>query len=474
MKIQEQKPEENDSLTQLYDETSYWHVNKGEEKVHAKRIPGKYRRIKWFTASLYFFYFFGPFLRWGERQAILFDIPGRKYHIFGLTIWPQDIWMLSLALITFFVSLFAVTAIAGRIFCGYICWQTVSVDVFTWIEEWFEGPPASRRALDKAPWTGKKILLRVIKNTAFLLLSVLMGITFTSYFIDVYDLWGRYFSLQGPVYIWSVPLVFLIGFYISAGFLREQVCFWICPYARIQGVMADPETILPTYDLHRGEPRGRLKKGDISSEARGDCIDCHLCVAVCPTGIDIRNGQQEGCIMCALCLDACESIMDKVNKPRGLIRYMSLNNLLGKSRVPLLKRGRFIIYSTLLLLAFLGISYGLTHLGAIGLTVIHERQPLFVLLSDGSLQNKYTLKIINKTEADMNVEVSIQGLKNGILVAPSKVFSIPAGKLKPVQVFLKARPEETGKGSVPVFFHVRSLEQADLKVSYQSSFIGPS
>lgn len=465
---------EDDLRDHLYTEIGYWHVNKGEENIHAKRIPGKYRRIKWAVASLYLLFFLAPFLRWEGRQALLLDIPQRKFYLFGFTIWPQDIWMLSLLLITFFISLFAATAIAGRVFCGYVCWHTVSTDIFTWIEERLEGPPPSRRTLDKAPWTGNKVAIKAAKHAIFLFLSLATGVGFTAYFIDVYDLWQKYVSLQGPVYIWTVPLAFLIALYVNAGFLREQICFWLCPYARIQGVMADPETILPTYDFNRGEPRGRLKKAETSMQSQGDCVDCHLCVAVCPMGIDIRNGQQEGCITCALCLDACDSIMDRVNKPKGLIRYMSLDELQGESRIPLFKRGRVLVYSTLLLGAFLGICYGLSHLSPLDLMVIHERQPLFVRLSDGSIQNRYTLKIINKTDMDMKVKVSIQGIKNGILVVPSEIVHLSAGKVEPVQLFLKASPEDIGKGSLPVFFHVESLNSPAMKVSYQSSFIGPT
>lgn len=471
----EPKKQEDDqeALDRLYQEIGHWHVNKGEERIHAKRIPGRYRRIKWAIASLYLLFFCAPFLRWEGRQAILFDIPGRKYHLFGLTIWPQDIWMLSLLLIVFFISLFAATAIAGRVFCGFICWQTVFTDVFTWIEERLEGPPPARRALSKAPWTLKKTAIKGAKHALFLLPGLLTGVAFTAYFMDAHDLWQKYLSLQGPIYIWTVPLVFLVLLYINAGFLREQVCFWLCPYARIQGVMADPETILPTYDFRRGEPRGRLKKEEASALSRGDCVDCHLCVAVCPMGIDIRNGQQEGCITCALCLDACDTIMERVSRPKGLIRYMSLQELKGESRTSLLKRGRVWVYSLLLAGALAGIGYGLGHLSPLDLMAIHERQPLFVRLSDGSIQNRYTLKVINKTEMDMEIKFSIRGIQNGVLVMPSNIFTLPAGEVKPVQLFLKAGPEDIGKGNFPIFFHAESLSHPGVRASYQSSFIGP-
>ncbi len=461
---------ENDALNQLYEETNYWHINKGDEQIYAKRIPGKFRNIKWATASLYLFYFLGPYMRWDGEQAILFDIPGRKYHIFGLTIWPQDMWMLALVLLTFFLLLYATTTFAGRVFCGYFCWQTIWVDIYTWIEEKVEGPPHIRKALDNAPWTAKKIAIKSGKNSVFLFLSWLTGFTFTAYFIDVYDLWSRTIALEGPIYIWTVPLTFLIGSYIGVAILREQICFWMCPYARIQGVMSDPETIMPTYDYKRGEKRARLKKGDPAPDT-GDCVDCHLCVAVCPVGIDIRHGQQEGCITCGLCIDACDTIMDKVKRPKGLIRYMSLDELIGKPPIPLFKRGRMWVYSTLILLSFAGITYGLANMGAMKLTVIHERQPLYTQLSDGSIQNKYTLKIVNKTDGEMTLKIYIKGIDNAILSTRPKVITAPSGKVLAVQAFVKVKPENLSDEHEPIIFYVENNANEEMKSRYKSTFI---
>lgn len=305
-------------LEDLYAETAHWHVNTGDETIHAKRMPGRFRTLKWFSMLLWALYFVGPYLQWSGRQAILFDIPNRKFYLFGATIWPQDIWMLALLLILLAMTLFGVTAVASRIWCGYFCFQTVWTDLFTWIESIIEGNPIQRRKLDAAPWTAKKVWLKVSKHTLWLLISILTGVTFVAYFTDAYALWGEYLRLDAPLVAWVVLVMFILGTYILAGFMREQVCFWLCPYARIQGVMIDDDTIMPTYDYHRGEPRGHVRKSDRQQESPpGDCIDCKMCVAVCPTGVDIREGLQEGCITCGLCIDACNSIMEKVDKPRG-------------------------------------------------------------------------------------------------------------------------------------------------------------
>lgn len=453
-------------------EENYWHVNPGDVKIHATRIRGRFRNYKWITASLWLFFFFGPYVRWGGRQAVLFDIPGRKFHIFSITVWPQDVWMLALILIFLFLTLFAVTAIGGRVFCGYLCFQTVWTDIFTLTEDWLEGAPHKRRKLDEAPWTFTKIRLRVTKHLVWIIISLLTGATFSAYFVDAFWLWKSYFTLTLPAVGWYTLLFFFMCTFIFAGFMREQVCFWLCPYARIQGVMYDSDTILPTYDQKRGEPRERLKKGDQSHNA-GDCIDCNLCVAVCPTGIDIRNGQQEGCITCGLCIDACDSIMDKVGRPRGLVRYASLDELQGKILPPLFKRPRVIVYSTILFLAISGISYGLLTLGGMSVSVIHERQPLFVKLSDGSIQNKYTLKIVNTTDKELKLAIEAEGVKGLAFAGENTPVEVPVSKVKPVMVLLKAPQKSLLKNNVPIMFKVYDINDKSIKSEYKSMFISP-
>ncbi|MBI3582037.1 MAG: cytochrome c oxidase accessory protein CcoG [Nitrospinae bacterium] len=453
------------SLDELYLEAGHHQVNLGAKKIHAKRIPGKFRNLKWFAASLYILFFIGPYFRWEGRQAVLFNVPERQYHLFELTLWPQDVWILSLALLTFFLALYAATAMAGRVFCGTFCWMTVWTDVYTWIEEKMEGSPPQRRALDSAPWGARKLAIKTGKTLVFLLLGVATGVTFTSYFIDAGDLWRRYLSLRGPVEIWVTPLPFVIGTYLGVGIMREQFCFWLCPYARIQSAMQDSETIIPTYDVRRGEPRGRHKDGD--------CIDCHLCVGVCPTGVDIRDGMQEGCIMCALCIDACNSVMRKVDKPEGLIRYGSLDEFLGLPVVPLYKRPRIIMYAILLASTLSGIVWGLTHLGAVQLNVIHERQPLYVMLSDGGVQNKYTLRIVNKSDTTLNLRFAVSDLPGAVLVSPDAAVRVAPGRVLPLNATVRMPRSRAGKGSVKVEFHVLDSATGAFITETESRFIGP-
>jgi cytochrome c oxidase accessory protein FixG len=294
-----------DAVDDLYAEAEHWEVNTGNETIHAKRLPGKWRRIKWLAASVWLIFFLGPYLRWDGRQAVLFDIPNRQYHLFGATVLPQDFWMLSLLLLFFAILLAVATALAGRVYCGYFCFQTVWTDVFTWIEERLEGNPQQRRRLDQAPLSRYKLRIRATKHLIWVLIGFATGFSFVAWFYGAGALWADFFVGRANVTVYAAVALFTVGTYVLAGWLREQVCFWLCPYARIQGVMLDRTTVVPAYDEVRGEPRGRLKKGETDARrSTGDGVACNQCVAVCPTGVDIRNGQQEGCITCGLCIDA--------------------------------------------------------------------------------------------------------------------------------------------------------------------------
>lgn len=456
----------------LYEEAGAWHVNVDAGTVFAKRMPGRYRTLKWLTMSVWLVFFLGPYLRWGGRQAVLFDIPNRQFHIFDITILPQDVWMLSLTLLFFAILLAVVTSIAGRVFCGYFCFQTVWTDIFTFIEEQIEGNPSHRRKLKDAPLNLRKLRLRGTKYFLWLIISMLTGISFAAWFTDAYELWKGYLSLSAPTAAWIVLGMFTAGTFVFAGFMREQVCFWLCPYARIQGVMYDRETILPAYDYMRGEPRGKLKKGKYES-GKGDCIECSQCVAVCPTGIDIRAGQQEGCITCALCIDACDTVMDKVGKPRGLIRYASLDEIEGKPTVPTFKRPRVLVYIGILVLALSGIFYGLTHLGSLELKVIHERSPLFVQLSDGSIQNKYDIKILNKLDKEVKVQITAKGLEGLELIGSDEPLNIKSGKLLSHIVFVKVPRNSLEQSRTPITIEVRNVQNPEDSVTYESAFFGP-
>ncbi len=466
---------QNQSIDAIYAEASDWHLNTGDETIHAKRIPGAFRNIKYWTSSVWLIFFFGSYLRWGERQAVLFDIPHRQFHIFGITLMPQDFWMFALLMLFFAILLAVVTAIAGRIFCGFFCFQTVWVDLFTWIETKLEGTPQKRRKLDKAPLDFKKIRIKVIKHTLWLLIAIFTGISFIAWFTDAYQLWDDIFHFQLNHIELGIIALFTAGTYILAGFLREQACFWLCPYARIQGVMIDDSTAVVSYDYHRGEPRGRVNK-KAPDKKLGDCVECKQCIAVCPTGIDIRKGQQEGCINCALCMDACDAVMEKLDRPKGLIRYASLNQLEGLEKRSLLKRPRVWVYTTVLSLALIGIGYGLTTIEALELKVIHSRQPLFVLESDGSIQNKYTLKILNKTLHNRAVKIQVTGIKGATLIGAEKALQTPHSTITPHMVFVRVPATNLQSESTKIVFHIDSpaiKEMPAIHAQRNSVFFGP-
>lgn len=459
----------------LYRELDHWQLNTGNKTIHAKRMAGRFRAIKYFTALVWLMFFLGPYLRWEGRQAVLLDIPGRQFHFFSTTILPQDIWMLSLTLLFLAMTLFAVTAYAGRIFCGYFCFQTVWTDAYTWIEQKLEGNPTRRHKLDQEPWSTKKMSVKVVKHALWLLIALLTGASFAAWFTDAHQLWHDYFALQAHVAAWIVLALFTGGTYLFAGFMREQVCFWLCPYARIQGVMTDRQTIMPTYDFTRGEPRGKLLKiaSTDGGKTRGDCIECFQCVAVCPTGVDIRAGQQEGCITCGLCIDACNKVMDKIARPRGLIRYASLDAIEGKAQKNILHRPRLLIYLAIMSLAFAGIMYGLTHLGALKLQVIHGRQPLFVRLSDGAIQNRYDIKVLNKTGADMYIKISASGLPGQQLMGADTPLLTHHGRMSAYVVYLRVPREHLPDESAPIEFRVESLADGKINATYKSVFMTP-
>jgi cytochrome c oxidase accessory protein FixG len=464
------------AMDEIYAEAEEWHVNTGNETIHAKRIPGRWRTIKWLAASVWLVFFLGPYLRWNGHQAVLFDIPNRQYHLFGATVLPQDFWMLSLLLLFFAILLAVATALAGRVYCGYFCFQTVWTDVFTLIEEKLEGNPAQRRKLDAAPFSARKLRIKAIKHLTWAAIGFATGFSFVAWFYGADKLWADFFVGRANVAVYAAVALFTAGTYVLAGWLREQVCFWLCPYARIQGVMLDRTTVVPTYDERRGEPRGRMKKGETeTNRSTGDCVDCNQCVAVCPTGVDIRRGQQEGCITCGLCIDACNAVMDKVGRPRGLIRYASLNETEGKSVRPLLARPRVWVYTAILTIALVGIIYGLSSLTAIDLKVLHERAPLFVQLSDGSIQNKYTVKVLNKTNEDLVVSITVEAGVPVTVTGNEVPIVAKHGEVTPGIVFVKIHRADLDGESLPLTFVATAPlpNGSEIKSPRESAFFGP-
>ncbi|MGI9304274.1 MAG: cytochrome c oxidase accessory protein CcoG, partial [Gammaproteobacteria bacterium] len=362
------------------------------ERIYPREVHGLFAVLRTSAVIVLLGLYYGiPWLQWDGRQAVLFDLPARKFHIFGLTFWPQDFFYLAALLITAALSLFFFTAIAGRLWCGYACPQTVWTEAFLAIERKIEGTRLQQMRLDKAPWSARKLAIKGAKHGIWILFSLWTGFTFVGYFTPITELAHNVLTLTtGP---WQTFWILFYSFatYGNAGWLREQVCIYMCPYARFQSAMFDKDTLIVSYDNGRGEPRGS-RRTDIDHRAQGlgDCVDCKLCVQVCPTGIDIRNGLQYQCIGCAACIDACDDVMSKVGYPTGLIRYTTENAVSGKPARSL--RPLIVIYAFVLFGVLAGVAYGIAQRVPLGLDVIRDRNTLFRETGDGLIENVYTLK----------------------------------------------------------------------------------
>ena len=373
---------------------------------------------------LFGIYYLSPFLRYNRGihapdQAILIDLPGRRAYFFSIEIWPHEIYYIAGLLVLAAIGLFFVSALLGRVWCGYACPQTVWTDLFIWVERIVQGDRNARMKLDKSRWTLQKIWKKGLTHLIWIMIGIVTGGAWVLYFNDAPTLLRDALHLQisSTVLLWITSLTF--STYVMAGFAREQVCAHMCPYARFQSAMFDRDTLVISYDKERGEPRGNYKAGD-SWEERGDCIDCGNCVTVCPTGIDIRNGLQMECIACGLCVDACNNVMGVVGRPRGLIRYDTENNQLGRSRARALSekfvdtlriiRPRTLYYMVIICVIGGAMLYGLITRSPLDLHVIHDRNPMFVKLSDGSTRNNYTIKIMNMTHDDKDYALEINGV----------------------------------------------------------------
>jgi cytochrome c oxidase accessory protein FixG len=387
------------------DEESYYAPH---QKVYPREVSGRFTRLRitaaWVLLGLFYLL---PWVRWNDRQALLFDLPARQFHLFGLTLWPQDFIFLAWLLVMAALSLFFFTAIAGRLWCGYACPQTVWTEVFLWLERVTEGDRSRRMKLDAGPWTGEKWLRKGAKQLLWIVFALWTGFTFVGFFTPITELASRTLALAlGP---WETFWLLFYGFatYGNAGFLREQVCKYMCPYARFQSAMFDKDTLIITFDAERGEPRGgRRRSTDPRTAGLGDCTDCTLCVQVCPTGIDIRKGLQYECIACAACIDACDGVMDRMGYARGLVRYDTQNALQHQSKRVL--RPRVIVYGALLALLFAGFVAALVMRKPVALDVLHDRNTLFRTLESGEIENVYLLKIMNKDGAPHDFLVTIE------------------------------------------------------------------
>lgn len=492
-----------------------------ERKIYPRDVSGRFQTWRKIAVIALLGVFYGfPWLRWDGRQAVLFDLPARKFYVFGLSFWPQDFVFLAMLLIIAGLTLFFFTAIAGRLWCGYACPQTVWTEVFLWIEQWSEGDRHRRIKLDAMPWNREKISRKSSKHLLWLVFAVWTGFTFVGFFTPITELAAR------APFQWSGWETFWMSFYAlatwgNAGFLREQVCKYMCPYARFQSAMFDRNTLIIAYDPMRGEPRGSRKRGlasvlergrglldqitaynyvfraaqqptgDVAiqtlgetaviglkqptdplpkfkTEQLGDCIDCTICVQVCPTGIDIRNGLQYECIACGACIDACNEVMGKLSYPQGLIRYSTQNAIDNKPTRVL--RPRVFIYGILLLALCTGWAWGISHRSPLIAEVLRDRNALYHVTSDGQTENSYTLKIINKDVIMQRYRISLLASSGIVLSGGERIVEATAEEVLTVPLTLSASDAIHGKHAVT--FNVKMLDgQAHASVS--SNFFGP-
>ncbi|WP_018953387.1 cytochrome c oxidase accessory protein CcoG [Thioalkalivibrio sulfidiphilus] len=442
-------------------------------KVYPREVHGLFARLR--TAGvlgLLGIFYGAPWLTWGDRQAIWFDLPGRKFHVIGWTFWPQDFFLLALLLIIAALSLFFFTTLAGRLWCGYACPQTVWTEAFLWIERRIEGDRSAQMKLDKAPWGGRKLAIKGTKHAIWLIFALFTGLTFVGYFTPIAELMPRFFTFQTGGWETFWILFYAFATWGNAGFMREQVCIYMCPYARFQSAMFDKDTLIISYDEKRGEPRGSRKRGvDPKEKGLGDCIDCTLCVQVCPTGIDIRDGLQYQCIGCAACVDVCDQVMDKMGYPRGLVRYTTENAMEGK--VTKVLRPRVVLYALLLLVLMAGLLYGIMSRNPVGIDVIRDRNVLFRELPDGRVENVYTLKLLNKSDSLREYHVEIRGLEGAELVIDRVMpVPVPAGGVVELPARVRLDPVVLDAPTAELVFIARVAGEPDAGNERAGRFVG--
>lgn len=455
-------------------------------KIYARSVKGVFANWRIAFVFLTQIIFYGlPWIQWDGRQAVLFDLGARKFYIFGLVLWPQDVVYLAVLLIISALALFLFTAIAGRLFCGYACPQTVYTEIFMWIERKVEGDRAARMRLDREPLSARKFRIKATKHLLWFLVAWWTGSTFIGYFAPIRELGHLLFTLQLGPWQWFWMLFYGFATWGNAGFLRESVCKYMCPYARFQSVMVDRDTFVVTYDKVRGEPRGgRSRKIDHKAAGLGDCVDCTLCVQVCPTGIDIRKGLQYMCIGCGACIDACDEVMEKVDYPKGLIRYTSERAMLEgesaqKARSHLL-RPRVLVYGGLLLALVVAFLSSLLFLrNPVRMDVLRDRGVLGREVPGGMIENVYRLQIINTSGSALRVKLSADGLPELSVLAgqpPAETVEVDAAanRLVPMVIRTPAGQGESGMHDIQVRAHAVGSDGSEYDVKESSVFYIPN
>jgi cytochrome c oxidase accessory protein FixG len=434
------------------------------KKIYARAVSGWFAgwrwALVWFTQIL----FYGlPWLEWNARQAVLFDLGARRFYVFGLVLYPQDFIYLTATLIISAYALFLFTAVAGRLWCGYACPQTVYTEMFMWVERKFEGDRNARMKLDQGPWSLNRVWRKTGTQVVWISIGLWTGITFVGYFTPIRELLAAIagFGL-GP---WETFWTLFYGFatYGNAGYMREQVCKYMCPYARFQSAMFDKDTLIISYDKARGDPRGtRSRKIDHRAQGMGDCIDCGLCVQVCPTGIDIRNGLQYECIGCAACIDVCDGVMDKMNYPRGLVRYVTQNGLDQRLEPGQMWRRvfrpRVIVYTTILFVVVGALVASVALRSPFRVDVVRDRASLARIVDDGQIENVYRLQVMNATERPQRYRIDVAGMP-GIRIDGKAEVEVGPAQAHWVTVTVRVPPEASARaGAQPIEFRIERVE----------------
>ncbi|WP_424894781.1 cytochrome c oxidase accessory protein CcoG [Tepidimonas sp. HKU79] len=446
------------------------------KKLYPRSVTGTFARWRWVFVWLTQLVFYGlPWLQWGQRQAVLFDLEARRFYIFGLVLYPQDFIYLTGILVVSALSLFLFTAIAGRLWCGYACPQTVYTEIYLWMEKLFEGDRSARMRLDQEPWSLRKLARKGGKQIAWIVFGLWTGFTFAGYFTPIRELGAAVLEWNlGP---WQTFWIFFYGFatYGNAGYMREQVCKYMCPYARFQSAMFDKDTMIVTYDAERGEPRGaRKKSADPKALGLGDCIDCTLCVQVCPTGIDIRNGLQYECIGCGACADVCDEVMEKMGYPKGLVKYSTQNGMANHwSRAQMIRRAfrpRVLIYSAILLTIVAALGVSLWMRVPLKVDVIRDRGALARMVEMGRIENVYRVQFMNASESERELQVAVEGLP-GVTLASDPVVHLLPTEVRSVPVRVQV-PPGLQPGSHPIVMTFRTAD-GSIAMREKTTFLIP-
>ncbi len=441
-------------------------------KIYPREVSGRFDRLRqvaiWVLLGLYYVL---PWVPWDGRQSVLFDLPARKFYVFGIVFWPQDFIYLTWLLVIAGLSLFFFTAVAGRLWCGFACPQTVWTEVFVRIERLIEGDRNRRMKLDRGPWNRDKIVRKTAKHLIWAALALWTGFTFVGFFTPIHSLADKIAALDtGPWETFWV-LFYSLATLGNAGFMREQVCTYMCPYARFQSAMFDRDTLIIAYDTARGEPRGaRARQVDHRAQGLGDCVDCQACVQVCPTGIDIREGLQYECIACAACIDACDGIMDRMGYPRGLVRFTS-QSALEQDR-PRVLRPRVLVYGALLGLLVGTFAWSIAVRTPVGLDVMRDRNALYRTLADGTIENVYLVRILNKDTTVHRFVLSARGLPGLSLDLDQPQHEVAAGEVYSLPVRVRA-PAGAAQGSREIILQVASADAPRLQAERAARFFAP-